>query len=158
MFFSFYGGLKFCWDFVSTFFVKTRTLEGCCYVLNGGDSLAPFKICLYLIYLYVYLSIRMYLWASVCRRTTSPKSIFRASRQMSATCPKKRYQKEKVLGEGTFGIVNKAKDTKTGQYVAIKKVRMVTATNYLAPMLLFIRGVCVWIGKFQGWCCDTCST
>jgi len=104
MFFSFYGGLKFCWDFVSTFFVKTRTLEGCCYVLNGGDSLAPFKICLYLIYLYVYLSIRMYLWASVCRRTTSPKSIFRASRQMSATCPKKRYQKEKVLGEGTFGL------------------------------------------------------
>ncbi|XP_064997901.1 cyclin-dependent kinase D-1-like isoform X2 [Musa acuminata AAA Group] len=35
-----------------------------------------------------------------------------------------RYLKREVLGEGTYGIVFKAIDTKTGQTVAIKKIRL----------------------------------
>ncbi|TVU19260.1 hypothetical protein EJB05_35399 [Eragrostis curvula] len=35
-----------------------------------------------------------------------------------------RYRKREVLGEGTYGIVFKATDTKTGQTVAIKKIRL----------------------------------
>lgn len=35
-----------------------------------------------------------------------------------------RYLKREVLGEGTYGVVSKAIDTKTGQIVAIKKIRL----------------------------------
>ncbi|KAL3529225.1 hypothetical protein ACH5RR_008547 [Cinchona calisaya] len=35
-----------------------------------------------------------------------------------------RYLKREVLGEGTYGVVYKAIDTKTGQTVAIKKIRI----------------------------------
>ncbi|XP_041027172.1 cyclin-dependent kinase D-3-like isoform X1 [Juglans microcarpa x Juglans regia] len=35
-----------------------------------------------------------------------------------------RYLKREVLGEGTYGVVYKAIDTKTGQKVAIKKIRL----------------------------------
>ncbi|CAA6654152.1 unnamed protein product [Spirodela intermedia] len=35
-----------------------------------------------------------------------------------------RYLKREVLGEGTYGVVFKAVDTKTGQIVAIKKIRL----------------------------------
>ncbi|KAJ8472015.1 hypothetical protein OPV22_026358 [Ensete ventricosum] len=35
-----------------------------------------------------------------------------------------RYLKREVLGEGTYGVVFKAIDTKTGQTVAIKKIRL----------------------------------
>ncbi|CAM8918685.1 unnamed protein product [Rhodiola kirilowii] len=35
-----------------------------------------------------------------------------------------RYLKREVLGEGTYGVVFKAIDTKTGQVVAIKKIRL----------------------------------
>uniref|UniRef100_A0A5B7BET3 Putative cyclin-dependent kinase D-3 n=1 Tax=Davidia involucrata TaxID=16924 RepID=A0A5B7BET3_DAVIN len=35
-----------------------------------------------------------------------------------------RYLKREVLGEGTYGVVYKAIDTKTGQIVAIKKIRL----------------------------------
>ncbi|KAK8518260.1 hypothetical protein V6N12_017413 [Hibiscus sabdariffa] len=35
-----------------------------------------------------------------------------------------RYLKREVLGEGTYGVVYKAIDTKTGQVVAIKKIRL----------------------------------
>ncbi|CAI9773712.1 unnamed protein product [Fraxinus pennsylvanica] len=35
-----------------------------------------------------------------------------------------RYLKREVLGEGTYGVVYKAIDTKTGQTVAIKKIRL----------------------------------
>ncbi|XP_010036922.2 cyclin-dependent kinase D-3 [Eucalyptus grandis] len=35
-----------------------------------------------------------------------------------------RYLKREVLGEGTYGVVYKAIDTKTGQVVAIKKIRI----------------------------------
>lgn len=35
------------------------------------------------------------------------------------------YQKiEKPVGEGTYGVVYKAKDKKTGKYVALKKIRL----------------------------------
>ena len=36
-----------------------------------------------------------------------------------------RYQKvEKPIGEGTYGIVYKAKDRETGETVAMKKIRL----------------------------------
>ncbi|XP_078441275.1 cyclin-dependent kinase D-1-like [Wolffia australiana] len=35
-----------------------------------------------------------------------------------------RYLKREILGEGTYGVVFKAVDTKTGQIVAIKKIRL----------------------------------
>ncbi|XP_013603333.1 PREDICTED: cyclin-dependent kinase D-3 [Brassica oleracea var. oleracea] len=41
--------------------------------------------------------------------------------------PKKvadRYLKQEVLGQGTYGVVFKATDTKTGETVAIKKIRL----------------------------------
>ncbi|KAG2257085.1 hypothetical protein Bca52824_076379 [Brassica carinata] len=35
-----------------------------------------------------------------------------------------RYLKQEVLGQGTYGVVFKATDTKTGETVAIKKIRI----------------------------------
>ena len=35
-----------------------------------------------------------------------------------------RYQKEEKLGEGTYGVVYKCKDVVTGEYVALKKIRL----------------------------------
>jgi serine/threonine protein kinase len=36
-----------------------------------------------------------------------------------------RYQKiEKPVGEGTYGVVYKARDKVTGEYVALKKIRL----------------------------------
>lgn len=37
---------------------------------------------------------------------------------------KNRYEKADKVGEGTYGIVHKAKDTKTGKFVALKKIRL----------------------------------
>lgn len=35
-----------------------------------------------------------------------------------------RYQKLEKIGEGTYGLVYKAKDNQTGDIVALKKIRM----------------------------------
>lgn len=35
-----------------------------------------------------------------------------------------RYKKEERVGEGTYGVVFKARDRKTGEYVALKKIRL----------------------------------
>ena len=35
-----------------------------------------------------------------------------------------RYERQEKLGEGTYGIVYKCRDTKTGQIVALKKIRL----------------------------------
>jgi len=37
---------------------------------------------------------------------------------------KDRYQKEQRLGEGTYGVVFRAKDTQTNEIVALKKIRL----------------------------------
>jgi cyclin-dependent kinase 1 len=34
------------------------------------------------------------------------------------------YQKIEKIGEGTYGVVYKARNTKTGQFVAMKKIRL----------------------------------
>ena len=35
-----------------------------------------------------------------------------------------RYERQEKLGEGTYGIVYKCKDLRTGQLVALKKIRL----------------------------------
>jgi len=35
-----------------------------------------------------------------------------------------RYQRDEKLGEGTYGVVYKCKDLVTGEYVALKKIRL----------------------------------
>ncbi|KAH3765340.1 cell division control protein 2 [Pelomyxa schiedti] len=44
-----------------------------------------------------------------------------------------RYQKEEKLGEGTYGIVFKAIDRQTGEFVAMKKIRMDPADEEGVP-------------------------
>jgi len=36
------------------------------------------------------------------------------------------YQKIEKVGEGTYGVVYKARDIKTGKFVALKKIRLET--------------------------------
>ncbi|CAL6078657.1 Kinase [Hexamita inflata] len=40
------------------------------------------------------------------------------------TDPLQRYERMQCLGEGTYGIVYKARDTETGQIVALKRIRL----------------------------------
>ncbi|CAN8238485.1 unnamed protein product [Cochlearia groenlandica] len=40
------------------------------------------------------------------------------------TLPVDRYLRRQILGEGTYGVVYKATDTKTGKTVAVKKIRL----------------------------------
>ena len=48
-----------------------------------------------------------------------------------------RYERIAKLGEGTYGKVYKARDTKTGDIVALKKCRLqVSVCQHLRPLLL----------------------
>jgi serine/threonine protein kinase len=37
-----------------------------------------------------------------------------------------RYEKLEIVGEGTYGVVYKAKDTVTGEIYALKKIKLET--------------------------------
>lgn len=39
------------------------------------------------------------------------------------------FQKVEKIGEGTYGVVYKAKNTETGQLVALKKIRLDSETE-----------------------------
>lgn len=45
-------------------------------------------------------------------------------REKKSKINKPRYEKLEKLGEGTYGIVYKAKDSETGQIIALKKIRL----------------------------------
>lgn len=38
--------------------------------------------------------------------------------------PLDKYEKQQKIGEGTYGVVYKAKDRLTGKFVALKKIRL----------------------------------
>ncbi|TFY60216.1 hypothetical protein EVJ58_g5294 [Rhodofomes roseus] len=55
---------------------------------------------------------------NIIDRTSSPEALSLSS------LPMERYSKIEKVGEGTYGVVYKAKDVTTGQVVALKKIRL----------------------------------
>ena len=49
---------------------------------------------------------------------------FRLPQKDSVSLTMERYMKLEKIGEGTYGIVYKAKDRVTGEVVALKKIRL----------------------------------
>lgn len=51
----------------------------------------------------------------------------------------KYIKQEKAVGEGTYGVVYKARDKTTGEYVALKRIRLEVRTHCCASKTPWLR-------------------
>ena len=58
---------------------------------------------------------------------------FRIKDKESTRDTMENFQKMEKIGEGAYGVVYKAKDTQTNQFVALKKIRLETETEGVPP-------------------------
>jgi hypothetical protein len=58
------------------------------------------------------------------RQITTPEASQRINSAKTNKSTMERYQKMEKIGEGTYGVVYKAKDRVSGEIIALKKIRL----------------------------------